>query len=188
MDPEAITNLAGGLRGSVVTPSDEGYEAARHVWNGTVEKKPSLVIKAAGVADVIAAVKFAREQGLGVSVRGGGHHVAGSSILNDGVVIDLSAMRSVRVDPANNTVRVEGGAQIGDVDHESLALGRAVPFGVFAATGVAGLTLGGGYGWLRRKFGLSCDNILSLDVVTADGRLVRASSIENPDLFWALRG
>ncbi|MBM2812632.1 MAG: linked oxidase domain protein [Chloroflexi bacterium] len=188
MDQQALTSLTSGLRGEVITPGDEGYDEARRVWNGTVAKRPALIVKCSGVADVIDAVKFAKASDLGVSVRGGGHHVAGAALIEGGLVIDLSPMRSVRVDLESRTVRAEGGALLGDVDRETQAFGLAVPLGLFSDTGIAGLTLAGGYGWLRRKYGLSCDNLISADVVTAEGRLVKASATENADLFWALRG
>ncbi|MEK7216066.1 MAG: FAD-binding oxidoreductase, partial [Chloroflexota bacterium] len=160
----------------------------RRVWNGTVDKHPAVIVWCRGVADVMDAVKFAQSQGLPVSVRGGGHHVSGGSVIDQGLVIDLSLMRSVRVDATAGTVRAEGGATIGEVDRETHALGLAVPFGLVSATGVAGLTLAGGMGWLRRLHGLSSDNLLSADVVTAAGQLVHASQAENADLLWALRG
>jgi FAD/FMN-containing dehydrogenase len=188
MNAEALTQLATRLKGPVLQPDSDGYDDARRVWNGNVDKKPALIAKCAGVADVIHAVNFAREQGLGVSVRAGGHHVAGSALLDGGLVIDLSLMRSVRVEPTLGLVRVEGGAQIGDLDRETQAFGLAVPLGLVSETGVAGLTLAGGLGWLRRKYGYSADNLVSADVVTADGRLIRARENENEDLLWALRG
>ncbi len=188
MNGNSFEQLASTIRGSVITPEAEGYEDARRVWNGTVDKRPAVVVRCAGVADVVEAVNLARREGLPVSVRGGGHHVAGSSVAEDGLVIDMSAMRAVRVDPASRTVRAQGGALIGDVDHEAQAFGLAVPLGLMSETGIAGLTLAGGMSWLRRKHGLACDNLISVDVVTADGRLLTASATENADLFWALRG
>ncbi|HXH22660.1 MAG TPA: FAD-binding oxidoreductase [Dehalococcoidia bacterium] len=188
MDREALAGLAAGLRGGVIAAGDEGYEQARQVWNGTIDKHPALIVKCQGAADVIDAVRFAKQHGLGVSVRGGGHHVAGGALLDGGLVIDLSPMRSVRVDAAANTVRAEGGALISDVDREAGAFGLCVPLGVVPDTGIAGLTLAGGLGLLRRKSGMTSDNLISADVVTAGGSLVRASAEENPDLFWALRG
>jgi FAD/FMN-containing dehydrogenase len=185
---DAVQNLTAGLRGSLITPDSDSYEEARHIWNGMIEKRPALIVRCAGVADVIEAVAFAREQELAVAIRGGGHHVAGGSLNDGGLVIDLSLMRSVRVDPANRTVRAEGGATIGDLDRETGAFDLAVPMGLVSKTGIGGLTLAGGLGWLRRKHGLSSDNLISADVVTADGRLVKASPSENADLFWALRG
>lgn len=185
---EALTELRSRLRGNLVQPSEDSYDSARAVWNGTIDRRPAAIVRCAGVADVMDAVNFAREHGLSVSVRGGGHHVGGSAVAEDGLVIDLSLMRSVRVEPATATVSCEGGALIGDVDRETQAFGLAVPLGVVSETGIAGLTLAGGLGWLRRKHGLSCDSLLAANVVTSDGRLVHASPTENPDLFWALAG
>jgi FAD/FMN-containing dehydrogenase len=188
MNEDALTSLRSRLRGNLVLPEDEGYDAARAIWNGTIDKKPAIIVRCAGVADVIDTVNFAREQGLGVSVRSGGHHVAGSSVIEGGLVLDLSLMRSVRVNPANSTVVCEGGALIGDLDRETQAFGLAVPLGLVSETGIAGLTLAGGMGWMRRKHGLSCDSLISADVVTADGQLVHANAAEHPELLWALRG
>jgi FAD/FMN-containing dehydrogenase len=184
----AVTALASGLRGRLVEPTDVDYDTVRAVWNGMVDKRPALVAQCAGAADVVAAVSFAREHDLVVAVKGGGHNVAGHAVCDGGLVIDLSLMRGVRVDPATQTVRAEGGVTIGDLDHETQAFGLAVPMGVVTATGVAGLTLGGGLGWLRRKYGLSCDNLLSADVVTASGEVVTASRDSDAELLWALRG
>jgi len=188
MNQDSLVELRAGLRGTALGAGDAGYEEARKVWNGTIDKRPALIVRCNGVADVIDAVKHAASLGLAVSIRGGGHHVAGSSLIDDGLVIDLSGMRSVRVDPAAGTARAEGGALIGDVDREAQAFGLAVPLGLFADTGIAGITLAGGLGWLRRKLGMTSDNLVSADVVTADGRLLKASAAENADLFWALRG
>ncbi len=176
------------LRGRLVRPTDDDYDEARLVWNGMVDKRPALIMRCAGVADVITAVSFARERGLPVAVRGGGHNVAGSGVCDDGLVFDLSLMNSVRVDPGSGIVRAEGGVTIGDLDHETQAFGLAVPMGVVTATGIAGLTLGGGLGWLRRKHGLSSDNLISVDIVTADGQLLTASDEQNRDLFWGVQG
>ncbi|HEY8947040.1 MAG TPA: FAD-binding oxidoreductase [Polyangiaceae bacterium] len=183
-----ISELNARISGRVLSEAHPEYDRARSVWNGTVDKHPRLIVECGNIADVIAAVGFARQQELGVSVRGGGHHVAGSSVLEGGLVLDLAHLRRVSVDPERRTARVEGGATLGDVDRETQAFGLAVPLGVVSATGVAGLTLAGGLGWLRRKHGLTCDNLLSADVVTADGQVVHASPLQNPDLFWALRG
>jgi FAD/FMN-containing dehydrogenase len=180
--------LQAGLRGRLVRTGDADYDTVRQVWNGMVDKRPALIARCAGVADVITAVRFGREHGLPIAVRGGGHNVAGSGVCDGGLVIDLSPMKGIRVDPERGTVRAEGGVTIGELDHETQAFGRAVPMGVVTATGIAGLTLGGGLGWLRRRHGLSCDNLISADVVTADGRLVTADEQHNPDLLWALRG
>ena len=185
---EAITALAQVLRGRLVQPSDADYDTARAVWNGMVDRHPALIVRCAGAADVVTSVNFAKEHDLRVAVRGGGHNAAGNAVCDDGLVIDLSLMRGVRVDPLARTVRAEGGVTIGELDHESQAFGLAVPMGVVTETGIAGLTLAGGIGWLRRKYGLSCDNLLSADVVTADGELRTASSENNADLLWALQG
>ena len=188
MNNEAIAHLRSGIAGAVNLPGDAAYAGARAIWNGTVTKQPAVIVTCSGVEDVIAAVGFARDQGLGISVRGGGHHVAGSALIDGGLVIDLSAMRGVTVDSAARTVRAEGGALIADLDRATQEHGLAVPMGVVSETGVAGLTLGGGIGWMRRKHGMSCDNLIGADVVLADGRLVHASAQENSDLLWALRG
>ncbi len=180
--------LAANLRGRVFRPEDEGYDSARRVFNGMVDKRPALIARCAGVADVMAAVAFARERDLAVAVRGGGHGVTGSAVCDGGLVVDLSAMDGVRVDPQSRTVRAEGGATWGGFDHETQAFGLATTGGIVPSTGVAGLTLGGGIGYLNRKYGLACDNLLSADVVTADGRFLQASADNNDDLFWALRG
>ncbi|MEX2555946.1 MAG: FAD-binding oxidoreductase [Actinomycetota bacterium] len=172
----------------MIARGDEGYDDARAIWNGAIDRRPAAVARCVGVSDVIAAVRFAREGGLGVSVRGGAHSIAGLALVDDGLVIDLSLMRGVRTDPLNRTVRVQGGALLGDVDHDAQLHGLAVPSGVVTHTGVGGLTLGGGIGWLMRKHGLSVDNMFSADVVTADGALVRADEDEHADLFWAIRG
>ncbi|WP_214367653.1 FAD-binding oxidoreductase [Pseudonocardia sp. H11422] len=185
---DSVRELESAFRGTLVRPADEDYDTVRQVWNGMVDKRPALIARCAGAADVISAVNFAREQGLPVAVRGGGHNVAGSGVCDDGLVIDLSPMNGVRVDPGGGTVRAEGGVTIGDLDHETQAFGLAVPMGVVTATGIAGLTLGGGIGWLRRRHGLSSDNLISADVVTADGRLIIASAEENADLLWGLQG
>jgi FAD/FMN-containing dehydrogenase len=158
------------------------------LWNGTIVRRPRLIVRAAGAADVMAAVRFARAHGMRLSVRGGGHNVAGHALCDGGVAIDLSAMRGVRVDPSSRTARVDGGATLGDVDHETAAHGLAAPFGVVSRTGVGGLTLHGGIGFLARHHGLSCDNLIGADVVTADGQLVSADLNRNTDLLWALRG
>jgi FAD/FMN-containing dehydrogenase len=176
------------LRGALLQPGDEGYEEARKVWNGMTDKRPALIVQCAGVADVINAVNLARDNRLLVAVRGGDHSVAGHSVCEGGIMIDLSQMKSVRVDHANRTARAEGGARWRDFDHETQAFGLATTGGTNSDTGIGGLTLGGGLGWLAGKYGLTCDNLLSADVVTADGRLVTASSSENADLFWGLRG
>ncbi|WP_266204589.1 FAD-binding oxidoreductase [Pontibacter kalidii] len=188
MDNKRIQELRENLRGRLFLPEDAGYDDARKVFNGLIDKRPALIVRCAGVADVITAVDFARETDLQVAIRGGGHSVAGNAVNNDGLVIDLSEMKSVYVDPAKQTARAEGGATWGDFDHETQAFGLATTGGIVPSTGIAGLTLGGGIGYLNRKFGLACDNLLSADVVTADGRLLKASADEHEDLFWGIRG
>jgi FAD/FMN-containing dehydrogenase len=188
LDVEALEGFVGALRGPVLRPGDEGYDDTRAVWNGLIDRRPALIARCTGAADVVDAVDFAREQGLLLSIRGGGHNVAGTAVNDGGLVIDLSGMRGVHVDPANGTVRAQSGATWGDCDRETQLFGLAVPGGVVSTTGIAGLTLGGGLGHLRRKHGLTIDNHLSVDIVTADGRLRRASATENEDLFWAVRG
>lgn len=188
MRTEVLVRLAASLQGSVVAAEDAGFDEARRVWNGTIDKRPALIVFCAGTSDVVEAVNFARAHDLGVAVRSAGHHVAGSAVLDGGMVIDVSAMHEVQVDAAAGRVRVGGGATIGDVDRATQAHGLAVPLGVVSETGVAGLTLAGGYGWMRRKHGLSCDNVLAAELVTAAGRELRVGPQEHPDLFWALRG
>ncbi|MGZ6643476.1 MAG: FAD-binding oxidoreductase, partial [Solirubrobacteraceae bacterium] len=185
---ETIEAFVAGVRGAVLRPGDEGYDDARSIWNGLIDRRPALIVQCTGAADVVDAVNFARDQGLVLSVKGGGHNVAGNATNDDGLVIDLSGMRGVHVDPATAVVRAEGGATWGEVDRESQLHGLAVPGGVVSTTGIAGLTLHGGVGHLRRKHGLTIDSLLSVDIVTADGQLRRASATENEDLFWAVRG
>jgi FAD/FMN-containing dehydrogenase len=185
LDAEAVQAFVAGVRGPVLQPGDEGYDEARAIWNGLIDRRPALIVRCTGAAD---AVDFAREHDLPLSVRGGGHNVAGNAVNDGGLVIDLSLMNGVHVDPATQTVRAQGGATWGDTDRETQLFGLAVPGGVVSTTGIAGLTLHGGVGHLRRKYGLSLDSLLSVDIVTADGQLRRASSSENDDLFWAVRG
>ena len=185
---DVLDAFKASLRGRLIQPADKDYDEARKVWNGMIDRRPALIARCAGPADVLNAVRFAREHDLLVSVRGGGHNIAGLSVSEAGLMIDLSAMRGVRVNRARHMVRAEGGARLGDVDLETQAFGLATTLGVAPTTGVAGLTLGGGYGWLAGKYGMACDNLVSADVVTADGDLVTASESENPDLFWGLRG
>ena len=189
MTDQAVSTMQQlALRGQLIGPEDAGYDAARALYNGMIDKRPRLIARCADVADVIAAVNYGREQGLLIAVRGGGHSGPGLGSVNDGLVIDLSTMKGVRVDPANKTVRVEPGCTSGDVDHATHPFGLAVPFGIVSTTGVAGLTLGGGTGYLTRKYGLTIDNLLEADVVLANGTFVTASKTQNPDLFWAIRG
>ncbi len=185
MDLEALRSQTGG---QLVTPEDPAFASARNVWNGMIDRRPAAVLLCRGVADIIAGITHAREHGMKLAVRGGGHNVAGFGTCDDGLVLDLSPMRAVHVDPDANTVRVSGGATWADVDRETQTFGLAVPGGIVSTTGVAGLTLGGGQGWLRRTHGMSCDSLLSAHVVTASGELVNASAHENQELFWALRG
>src|SRR6516225_8636266 len=183
-----IEEFKKNLRGELILRNDPRYEEARQLYNGMIDKRPLLIARCVDVADVITAVNFGREQGLLIAIRGGGHNGPGFGSCNDGLVIDLSMTRSVRVDPASQTVRVDAGCTSGDVDHATHPFGLAVPFGIVSTTGVAGLTLGGGTGYLTRKYGLTIDNLLEADVVLADGSFVTASQSLHPDLFWALRG
>lgn len=183
-----IEQLEERVRGQILRPGQPGYDDARTIWNAMIDRRPALIVRCAGASDVIAAVQFAREHELRISVRGGGHNVAGSSLIDDGLMIDLSQMKSIRVDPAGRTARVEPGVRWGELDAEAQAFGLATVGGTVKTTGIAGLTLGGGFGWLTGKHGMTIDNLLSADVVTADGQLVHASETEHPDLFWALRG
>lgn len=183
-----IDTLAEQLRGPLIRPGDDAYDDARSIWNAMIDKHPALIARCTGPADVMIAVNFARENDFLLSVRGGGHNVAGNAICDDGLVIDLSAMRGIRVDPDRRTARAQPGANWGELDHETQRFGLATPGGIVSDTGIAGLTLGGGFGWLSRKHGYTCDNLLSADVVTADGELVTASKDSNPDLFWGIRG
>ena len=188
IEETAIAGLRTGLRGELVQPDDQGYDEVRKVYNGMIDKRPALIARAADAADVISAVNFARDNEMLLAVRGGGHNGAGLGTNDGGLVIDLSPMRGVRVDPASRTVRVEGGATWGEVDHATHTFGLAVPTGIISSTGVGGLTLGGGHGYLTRKYGLTIDNLLSADVVLADGSLVTTSEEAYEDLFWAIRG
>ncbi len=188
LDSAAVSTFREAFAGEIVLPDDPSYDAARIVWNGMVDRRPAIVVRPTGVADVLSALRFGRDQELAVAVRSGGHSIPGFSTCDGGIVIDLSSMRGVRVDPGRGVARVNGGALLAELDHEAQAFGLACPVGVVSHTGVAGLTLGGGMGRLQRKYGLTLDNLLSVDVVTADGRLVRASEDENPDLFWGMRG
>jgi len=185
---EALDDLRAGLRGALCLPGEPGYEEARTLWNAMIDRRPAVVVRAQGAADVIRAVGFARTHGLRLAVKGGGHNIAGNAVVENGLMLDLSPMKSVRVDPAARAARVEPGALLSDFDHEAQAFGLATPLGINSTTGVAGFTLGGGFGWLSRKHGLTVDNLLAVDIVTADGRLLHAGESENADLFWAVRG
>jgi FAD/FMN-containing dehydrogenase len=188
LDAGAVKELEGALRGRILLPGSEGYDQARQVWNGMIDKRPLAIVRVAGVADIQSTVKFVQARGLPVAIRGGGHNVAGSAVCDGGIVIDLSAMKSIRVDPGARRARAEGGVLWGEYDHETQAFGLASPGGAVSTTGIAGLTLGGGFGYLSRMYGLTCDNLTSADVVTAAGELLIASEQQNPDLFWGLRG
>ena len=188
LDEKAVEGLRSRLHGEIIQPGDASYDEARKVYNGMIDKHPALIARCADVADVIYAVNFGRENKLTVAVRGGGHNGPGLGTVDDGLVIDLSRLRDVRVDPNNKTVRVGGGGLLRDMDHATHAFGQAVPSGFFSTAGVGGLTLGGGIGSMTRSFGLTIDNLLSVDMVLADGSFVTASADENPDLFWAVRG
>jgi len=177
-----------GFSGTLLLPGDPGYEHARGVFNALVDKRPALIARCQGVADIVAAVKFAREHGLEVSIRGGGHGVAGAAVPDGGVMIDLSRLKGIRVDPQARTARAQGGVTLGELNRETQLHGLAVPAGIVSTTGIAGLTLGGGHGWITGKYGLTVDNLLSAEMVTADGRVLRAGREEHEDLFWALRG
>jgi FAD/FMN-containing dehydrogenase len=183
-----IETLKTQTRGSVLLPEDPGYEASRKIWNAMIDRRPAGILQCAGVADVMLAVSVARDNGVLVSVRGGGHNIAGSALCDDGLLIDLSAMKSVHINPDTRRAYVEPGASLGDFDHEAQAFGLATSLGINSTTGVAGLTLGGGFGWLTRKHGLTVDNLISVEIITADAKRMRASADENPDLFWAVRG
>jgi FAD/FMN-containing dehydrogenase len=184
----AIEQLKGSLRGELLCPGDDHYDSARTIHNGMIDRRPTLIVRCAGVADVINAVNCARNNNLVVAVRGGGHGVSGFAVCDSGLMLDLSRMKSVRVDPVTRTARAEGGCTWGAFDHETQAFGLATTGGIARPTGIGGLTLGGGHGYLMRTYGLACDNLLSVDVVTADGRLLTASATAHADLFWAVRG
>ncbi len=189
LDEAKVSQLRGGMRGEVLLPGDGGYDEARRIWNGMFDRRPAVIARCVGTGDVINAVGFAKDNGLVIAVKGGGHNSAGTSVCDGGMMIDLSLMRRANVDAAGRTVRVDGGALLGDLDRETQLHRMAVSGGgIISHTGVSGLTLGGGFGWISRKHGLAVDNLLSAEVVTADGKLQTASADENPDLFWGLRG
>ena len=188
LDGAVIEKFAASLTGTLLHPGDAGYDAARKVWNGMVDKRPALSARCAGTDDVVACVRFARDHDLVVSVRGGGHNYAGKSVSDGGLMIDLGPMTAIRVDPARRIAHAQAGLRLGEFDRETQAFGLATTLGVNTDTGIAGLTLGGGYGWLGGKYGLACDNVLAVEVVTADGRVLRASAMESDDLFWGVRG
>jgi len=188
IEAKAIEAFSATLRGDLLQPADAAYDTTRKVWNEMVDKRPALIVRCKGVADVMSAVRFAKAQGLLLAVRGGGHNVAGNAVCDGGLMIDCTPMKSVHVDPVARIARVEPGVTWAEINHETQAFGLATTGGVVSHTGVAGLTLGGGIGWLAGKYGYSCDNLLAADVVTADGNLVRASADHNADLLWALSG
>lgn len=184
----AIEALSAATRGQVLRPGDADFDQSRRLWNAMIDRRPAVIVRCAGVADVRRAVAFARDNNLPLAVRGGAHNIAGTAVCDDGLMIDLSPMKSVRVDPVARRAYVEPGATLRDFDHEAQAFGLATPLGVNSTTGVSGLTLGGGFGWLSRKYGMTVDNLISADVVTADGELVHAAADTHEDLFWAIRG
>ena len=183
-----IADFRSSLRGDLLTPGADGYDAARTVWNAMIDNHPALIARCRGAADVMAAVNFARDHSLPLSIKGGGHSVSGKAVCNDGLMLDLSLMAGIRVDPVGRTARAEAGVLWGELDREAGAFGLATPGGQISTTGIAGLTLGGGQSWLTGKHGFVIDNLLSVDIVTADGELRHASTDANPDLFWAVRG
>lgn len=188
LEESEIDRLAGSLRGDLLRQDSSHYDWARGIWNAMIDRRPGLIARCVVPTDVRAAIDFARQHGLLVSIRGGGHNIAGNAVCDGGLMIDLAPMRWVRVDSSAATAWVGAGATLGDLDRETLARGQVVPLGINSTTGVAGLTLGGGFGWLSRRFGLTVDNLKSADLVSTDGQFMRASEQENPDLFWALRG
>ncbi len=188
VDQSTVEKLKASLRGQLLRPDDPGYDGARKIWNGMIDKRPSLIARCEGVADVVHCVDFAYENNLLLAVRGGGHNLAGNAVCDGGLMMDLSRMKSVRVDPARRTARAEPGVTWSEFDRETQAFGLATTGGQISTTGIAGLTLGGGWGYLARKYGLTCDNLLSVDLVTANGQLLIASARENQDLFWGVRG
>jgi len=188
LSPQVLTELRSQVRGSVYLSGDDGYDAARTIWNAMINRRPAVIVRPAGASDVITAVRFAKKHQLPIAIKGGGHNIAGNAVCEGGVMLDMSGMRSVRIDPAAKTAQVEPGATLGDLDREAQAFGLATPLGINSTTGVAGLTLGGGFGWLSRKHGMTIDNLISVDIVTADGQLRHATERENEDLFWAVRG
>lgn len=188
IDSSVIEDFRAALRGPLLLPDTPGFDAARAVWNAMIDRRPAIIVRCAGVADVMRAVTFAREHDLLLSVRGGGHNIAGNAVCDGGLMLDMSLMKSVWIDPEARLGYVEAGATLSDFDHEAQAFGLATPLGINSTTGVAGLTLGGGFGWLSRKYGMSVDNLVAAEIVTADGKRLWVSAAKHPDLFWAIRG
>lgn len=185
---DILQEFSNNIRGRVISPGHEDYEDSRQVYNAMIDRHPAAIVLCRDVADIITSINFAKQHSLDTAIRGGGHNAGGLGVVDNGLVIDLSLMKGIRIDPLKNTVRVEGGCLLGDVDHATQPFKKAVPTGVLSTTGISGLTLGGGIGHLTRAYGLSIDNLIEADVVLADGRLVIASELSNPDLFWAIRG
>ncbi|RJF99372.1 FAD-binding oxidoreductase [Noviherbaspirillum saxi] len=188
MKHDVIDDFKSKLRGELLEPGDPGFDEARKIWNAMIDRKPAIIVRCAGVADVMRSVVFARDHDLALAVRGGGHNIAGSAMCNDGLVIDLSRMKSVRIDPDTRRAYVEPGVLLGEFDHEAQAFGLVTPLGINSTTGVAGLTLGGGFGWLTRRLGLAVDNLVAADIVMADGNRMHVDENNHPDIFWAIRG
>jgi len=184
----SLKAFKGALRGELVTPTDPTYDAVRRVWNGMIDKRPALIARCAGTDDVVTSIQFARAEHIPISVRAGGHNYAGKALIDDGLVIDLTPMKGVTVDPAARTARAQTGLKLGEFDRATQPYGLVTPLGIATTTGISGLTLGGGYGWLVGKHGLACDNVLAMEVVTAEGRVVECSASENAELFWGMRG
>jgi FAD/FMN-containing dehydrogenase len=187
-DPKLVDELRTRVRGPLIVPADATYDEARSVWNAMIDRRPAVIVRCLGVADVVASIQFARQHGVPLSIKGGGHNIAGLAVCDEGLTLDMSLMRGVWVDPAAKTARAQAGCLVGDVDRETQLHGLAAVLGFVSATGIAGLTLGGGFGYLSRSYGWTTDNLISVEMVTADGRVVKASERENDDLFWALRG
>jgi FAD/FMN-containing dehydrogenase len=188
LDAGQVTDYGSSLRGTLISPGQPDYDAARTVWNGMIDRHPALIARCRGAADVRASIAFARTHGLLISIKSGGHHIAGNAVADGGLLIDLSQLKSVRINPTDLTAWVEAGVTLGEFDREAQAFGLATPLGINSTTGVAGLTLGGGFGWISRRFGLTCDNLRAADIVTVDGALRRVDANHDPDLFWAIRG
>src|SRR5262245_24758827 len=188
LDAKVIEEFKSRIRGTLIIPQDPGYDEARSVWNAMIDRKPSLIVRGLGTADVITSVNFARQKQLLLSIKGGGHNVGGLAVCDGGIMLDMSLMRGVWVDPAGRTARAQAGCLLGDIDRETQLHGLAAVLGFVSNTGAAGLTLGGGFGYMTRRHGWTVDNVLSMEVVTADGRIVSASAKDNPDLFWGFCG